>query len=258
MKSIKVLILLSFIMLLSIDAFSVEKSITKDDIISSFEPTIAKEYDNSFSIRSFDVNESGDVIISVREKDNNFFEATYGYGNYALYIYDSKMTLKYGIKIKSTESSVGAIWKNGYPTAVIGYNDALLISFDESGDVIFFEEIERKQNSAFEKEKTINGKTYLLTNSKNAAVPVFVSPSGEYKYLFMKDSDDITVLYENKTNQRSFDQHIPIIAIMGLILIIFIVGAGCIVWFVLIRKLKKGPKDNDVNSVLHTTTSKIH
>lgn len=225
-----------FIMMLTICVFSAEKTITKEDIISSFEPTITNEYNNSCSIRSFDVNENGDIIISVRENGNGLFEEMYGQGNYALYIYDSKMTLKYGIKIKSMDNSVGAIWKNGYPTAVIGFNDAFQISFDENGDIVSFENVKGNNNKAFEKERTINEKTYILTNNNKATAPVIISPAGEYKYLFLKDSNNITTLYENKTSRHSFDQYIPIIVIIGIIFISLIVGTVCIVWFVFVKK----------------------
>lgn len=229
-------VILISVFLLTVYAFSAQETMSLNELVSFAEPTIVHEYDNLYSIRGFDVNENGDIVISVKEKGDNFLKDIFGKVNYAIYVYDNKMTLKYGIKFKGVDGSIGAMWKNGYPTAVMGYNDAFVMSFDDKGNIVSYEDIERKSNKAFEKERTVNGQTYIITNSKDAVVPKFISPSDEYKYLFLKDSGEIKVLYECTAKASSHEHRFVMVILVVLVIIVLLVGSLYFVWFKFIRK----------------------
>ncbi len=58
-------VILISVFLLTVYVFSAQETMSLNELVSFAEPTIVHEYDNLYPIRGFDVNEKGDIVISV-------------------------------------------------------------------------------------------------------------------------------------------------------------------------------------------------
>lgn len=182
----------------------------KKTTIKNIDLKILSNYDESFGITCFDVGNNGQIAVGLDHGTNK-----------SIYVFDRDGKFDRGYNF-SSNGSFNLEW-DGENILIYIVRGDLVVSVDRDGKVTDVLKIENtSENNSYwnklrsSKNKTVDGKTYLMKNN----IGIFNFLSASYSQMIVKIGEDETVIYD--ASAAIIWRKIFIIIIVALIILVTI------------------------------------